>query len=226
MESGVASFKDLAELLSYIAIILGIPAAIFQYAQAVRKEQRDRESASYEVVEDKYFEFQRLCLAYPRLDVWDLPHSEPMELSAEEKKQELIAFTLLLSIFQRGFLMHTAMSPQQWTGLRGYIQITANVPTSVMPGGRAEGRSTTALQSSWKDWSQTGRTKPNMTRPANETTSKRAQALQCRVTRSAYSSRIRQKTGPGLPSPIRRPSISETGVCAPNVPVRNASSAP
>ena len=122
MEFGVTSFKDLAELLSYLVVILGIPVAVSQYIRAIRKEQRDREGATYDAVDDKYIEFQRLCLEYPRLDVWDLPNSSPLELSKEEKKQELIAFTLLLSIFERGFLMKSDMSSEQWTGWHEYIK--------------------------------------------------------------------------------------------------------
>ena len=38
--------------------------------------------------------------------------------------------------------------------------------------------------------------------------------------------RIRWVIGPICPSPLWRPSMSPTGVCAPKVPVRNASSAP
>ena len=55
------------------------------------------------------------------LDVWDLPNSSDVELESEEKKQELIAFTLLFSIFERAFLMHNDMSSEQWNGWCEYI---------------------------------------------------------------------------------------------------------
>jgi len=69
MNFGVASIKDLAELLSYLVVIIGIPVAIVQYVRAVRSEQKSREDATYDAVENKFIEFQRLCLEYPRLDV-------------------------------------------------------------------------------------------------------------------------------------------------------------
>ena len=125
MQFGIDSMKDVMELLSYFAVILGVPLVIAQYASAVRKEQRDREHGTYDALDDKYIEFQRMCMEYPRLDVWDIPNGNALVLKEDEKKQELIAFTLLFSIFERAFLMYSdassATKRDQWTGWHEYI---------------------------------------------------------------------------------------------------------
>jgi len=122
MVFGVDSFKDMMELLSFVVVTLGLPVAVFQYVQSARSEQRSREDATYNAVDDKFIEFQKLCLMYPRLDVWDLPQDAPVSLDVEEKRQELIAFTLLFSIFERGVLMRADMSGEQWAGWHQYMR--------------------------------------------------------------------------------------------------------
>ena len=49
--------------------------------------------------------------------------------------------------------------------------------------------------------------------------------IYCSSTKFLYNDLIFVATGPSSPFPIARPSIIPTGVCAPNVPVKNASSA-
>lgn len=126
MDHGVTSWKDLVELVSFCVVILGVPAAVFQYVKAKRREQKDREYGTYDELDNKYVDYQRVCLEHPRLDVWDIPDPEPKELSPEEVKQEQQLFTILFAIFERAFLMYSDMSTElrrtQWTGWDQYIQ--------------------------------------------------------------------------------------------------------
>jgi hypothetical protein len=113
------------DLLAKLAVILGVPAALVQYCLAKRREKRDREYGTYNALDDKYIEFQRLCLRYPYLDVFDVPDSDPAELNKMQKKEELIVYTILFSIFERAFLMYsdqsTRVKRRQWTGWEEYI---------------------------------------------------------------------------------------------------------
>jgi hypothetical protein len=113
------------ELLSYIAVCLGIPVAIWQFRRAAQKEQADREYGTYNALDEKYLEFQQLCLEMPRLDVFDLADPSPVSLTPLEKKQELVAFTMLFSIFERSFLMYadqsTSIKKRQWMGWERYV---------------------------------------------------------------------------------------------------------
>jgi hypothetical protein len=117
--------KELLEALSYVAILLGIPAALWQYHRAVRKEALDREYGTYNALDEKYLHFQQLCLDHPELDIGDLPDETPHELDASQKKQELIGFTMLFAIFERAYLMYHDQSRElqkrQWEGWQAYI---------------------------------------------------------------------------------------------------------
>ncbi len=62
--------KDILEMLSYIATILGIPLALLLFWDEKRKERRDREYGTYDALDNKYIEFLQLLLEYPHLDVY------------------------------------------------------------------------------------------------------------------------------------------------------------
>lgn len=114
------------EVLTRLVVLLGIPTGLYQYWRKIRYERRDRDYGTYNALDEKYIDFQRLCLDHPELDVFDIPDATtPAELSKEHKKQELIAFTLLFSIFERAFLMYRDRSrrvrAKQWTGWEAYL---------------------------------------------------------------------------------------------------------
>lgn len=118
--------KDILESLSYLAILLGIPVGIYQYLRAKRKEQIDREYGTYNALDEKYLEFQRICFEHPQLDVFDIRDGTSSVLDQPQKKQELIAFTILFSIFERAYLMYhdqsTTVKERQWLGWEEYIE--------------------------------------------------------------------------------------------------------
>jgi hypothetical protein len=126
MTSGIASWKDFLEFGSYLAVVLGVPAALVQYVRATLKEQKDREYGTYDELDDKYLDYQRLCLENPELDIWDIPDDLPKVLSQVERKRELQVFTVLFSIFERAYLMYSDMSSEvkrtQWHGWEEYIR--------------------------------------------------------------------------------------------------------
>lgn len=114
------------EALSYLTVIVGFPIAIYQYRRNARKEQNDREYGTYNALDEKYIEFLRLCYDSPELDVFDIPDQNPKPLNEGEKKKELVAYTMLFSIFERAFLMYHDQSDvlrqRQWSGWLQFIQ--------------------------------------------------------------------------------------------------------
>ncbi|GAP05371.1 MAG TPA: hypothetical protein DEQ80_10460 [Anaerolinea thermolimosa] len=126
MNADFASIKDLFELLSYVAILLGIPTGLYQYYRSVKKEQQDREYGTYNALDEKYLQFLKLCFENPELDVFEVPDAAPQPLNETQKKQELIALTMLLSICERAYLMYsdqsTAVKRRQWSGWDGFIR--------------------------------------------------------------------------------------------------------
>ena len=119
------TLKNVLEILSYVVILLGIPAGLFQYYKKSRKEILDREYGTYNALDEKYLEYQVICLSHPYLDIFDVPDKNPVKLSSEQVKEELIAYTILFAIFERAFLMYhdqsTAIKERQWTGWEHYV---------------------------------------------------------------------------------------------------------
>ena len=119
------SFLNFLNVLAEVAIILGIPLGLYELNRSSRKEQKDREEAVYHALDEKYMSFQRLCLEYPYLDIFDIPDSTPPVLTEKQKKEELIVFTLLFSIFERAYVMYMKTNSKvlrgQWYGWEEYI---------------------------------------------------------------------------------------------------------
>ena len=119
-------FLDILEALSKIVVILGLPLAYVQYLRTKRKEKRDREYGTYNALDEKYLEFQKLCLDHPYLDIFDIEDESPKKLDAKQKKEELILFTMLFSIFERAYLLYSDQNSnikkKQWSGWDSYIK--------------------------------------------------------------------------------------------------------
>ena len=98
---------DVFEFVSYLVVALGVPTGLYQYVRGQARERDERERQIFHAVSANYVEFQRLCLEHPDLDVFDLPDDHPVEPSPLQAKQELIAFAILFSIFERAYLLYT-----------------------------------------------------------------------------------------------------------------------
>lgn len=122
----LGEWVGIAQLLAQITVLLGFPLVIIRYFRTTRKEARDREYGTYNALDDKYLAFQQLCLEHPRLDIGDVPLAAPPALTADEQTQELIAFTILGSVFERAYLMYQDQRPsvriRQWLGWHEYIE--------------------------------------------------------------------------------------------------------
>ncbi len=122
----ILKLKEILEILSYIAIILGVPITLYEYIRAKRKEERDREYETYNALDEKYLEYLALCLEHVDLDIFDIPDTNPLKLNEKQQKEELIAFTMLFSIFERAYIMYynqsTEIKKKQWEGWEKYIR--------------------------------------------------------------------------------------------------------
>ncbi|GAP62110.1 hypothetical protein ARMA_0533 [Ardenticatena maritima] len=130
-------WKSVVEFLANATVFLGFPIAILQYKRAIQKEQRDREYGTYDALDNKYLEFLYLCLQHPELDIFDVPDEKihqftdvsPSNNSSpnfETQKKELIAFSILISILERAYLLYadqsTEIKQRQWEGWRQYME--------------------------------------------------------------------------------------------------------
>jgi hypothetical protein len=111
--------------------LMGIPIAILLYLFNKRKERRDKDYGTYDSLDDKYIDYLKLCLQYPHLDVADIPRpnaaeSAAAELTPEQQRDELMVFSVLLSIMERAYLMYKDrwynVKEVQWNGWEDYIR--------------------------------------------------------------------------------------------------------
>jgi len=113
-------FVDALPLAADFATAFGIPVAIFTFLMEKRRERREREYGTYDALDEKYIEFQRLCLEYPQLDVFDGQELKRTGYTPEEERMELILFTILFSVLERAHLMYKGhrkrMKEDQWEG--------------------------------------------------------------------------------------------------------------
>lgn len=120
------TFLDILDAISKMVVILGLPLAYIQYLRTKRKEKRDREYGTYNALDEKYLEFQKLCLQHPYLNIFDIPDESPRKLDTKQQKEELILYTMLFSIFERAYLLYSdqnsAIKQKQWSGWDSYIK--------------------------------------------------------------------------------------------------------
>lgn len=126
----LSRLSRILEFIYYVVIVLGVPTGLYQYIQAKRREREDWERHIFDEVSASYIAFQQLCLERPYLDVFDIPDERPVELTPLQAKEEMIAFTVLLSIFERAYLLYsehptpiTAAQGREWdVHIRGYFE--------------------------------------------------------------------------------------------------------
>src|SRR6185436_6783945 len=91
------------ELLSYIVTVVGLPAAIGVFLYEQRKERENEEEEVYQLLSDNYQDFLKVALENPDLQLFS-KKSRP-DLSAEQRERRFIVFNMLISLFERAYLL-------------------------------------------------------------------------------------------------------------------------
>ena len=108
------------EIISGVITILGVPVAIGIYLRERKKERMARETETYTAMDEKYQEFLRLCLDHPFLNIYDDGNADFNGYSKEEQAKALLLFDILVSIFERAFVMYkdhdNTIRKAQWEG--------------------------------------------------------------------------------------------------------------
>ncbi len=96
---------DLAtwELLSYVVTVVGLPLAIFVFLFEQRKERDNEEEEVYQLLSDSYQDFLRIALANPDLRLF--AETGTPALSIEQRERMVIVFNMLISLFERAYLL-------------------------------------------------------------------------------------------------------------------------
>jgi len=91
------------ELLSYIVTVVGLPCAIGVFLFDQRKERENEEEATWQQLSDAYIDFLEVVLANPDLKLRSQA-SNP-ELCDEQRERMLVIFDMLISLFERAYLL-------------------------------------------------------------------------------------------------------------------------
>ena len=91
------------ELLSYVVTVVGLPLAILVFLYEQRKERNNEEEEVYQLLSDNYQDFLKIVLANPDLRLFTTEHTP--ELSDEQRERMTIIFSMLISIFERAYLL-------------------------------------------------------------------------------------------------------------------------
>jgi len=113
------------ELLSYVVTVIGLPLAIFVFLYEQRKERDNEEEAVYQQLSDNYQDFLKVALDNPDLHLFSL--EETPELDEGQRERMLIIFNMLISLFERAYLLlyESHMNPKQarrWSSWEDYMR--------------------------------------------------------------------------------------------------------
>jgi hypothetical protein len=109
------------EMLSYLVTIVGLPLAILTFMWEQRKERRNEEEEIFQRLSDEYREFLKLVLDNADLQLLRQKGTQ-QEWTEEQKERRHAIFGLLVSLFERAYLLvyeermdkHTRRMWQSW----------------------------------------------------------------------------------------------------------------
>ena len=91
------------EMLSYVVTVVGLPLAISVFIYEQRKERDNEEEEVYQLLSDNYQDFLKIALENPDLRLFAT--EETPALSAEQSERMFIIFSMLISLFERAYLL-------------------------------------------------------------------------------------------------------------------------
>jgi hypothetical protein len=113
------------ELLSYVVTAIGLPTAIGIFLYEQKKERDNEEEEVFQLVSDNYQDFLKVVLENPDLRLFS--PEETQSLNDEQRERMHIIFSMLVSLFERAYLMlyEPNMSSKQlrrWSSWDDYMR--------------------------------------------------------------------------------------------------------
>jgi hypothetical protein len=112
------------ELASYVVTVIGLPLAIAVFLYEQRRERDNEEEEVYQLLSDNYQDFLKIVLANPDLKLFSA--EQTAKLGDEQRERMLIIFNMLVSLFERAYLLlhDDEMSGRQerrWSSWEDYM---------------------------------------------------------------------------------------------------------
>ncbi len=119
------------ELLSYVVTVIGLPLAIAVFLFEQRKERENEDEEVYQLLSDNYQDFLKVALEHPDLRLFS--DEGPDDLNDEQQERLLIIFSMLISLFERAYLLlytdeKANLKARRWHSWEDYIQEWCNKP--------------------------------------------------------------------------------------------------
>lgn len=116
---------EIWELLSYVVTVIGLPLAISVFIYEQRKERDNEEEEVYQLLSDNYQDFLKVALDNSDLRLFSA--AKTPELTDEQLERMYIIFSMLVSLFERAYLLlyEDAMSDRQlrrWRSWEDYMR--------------------------------------------------------------------------------------------------------
>lgn len=92
-------------IIGLMVVILGFTVARNSYLSEREKDRVEREYGTFNDLDDKYVDFMYKCTEFPQLDFFSKQVKSNREISEHEILIERAMFSVLISIFERAFLM-------------------------------------------------------------------------------------------------------------------------
>ena len=113
------------ELLSYVVTTFGLPLAIVVFLYEQKKERDSDEEEVYQLLSDNYQDFLKVALDHPDLRLFSAEQTP--DLTKEQRERKLIVFNMLISLFERAYLLlyEAKMSSKQlrrWLSWEDYMR--------------------------------------------------------------------------------------------------------
>jgi hypothetical protein len=116
---------EIWELLSYIVTTIGLPLAIVVFLYEQKKERDNEEEEVYQLLSDNYQDFLKVALDNPDLRLFSAEQTP--ELSKDQRERKVIIFNMLISLFERAYLLlyESDMESKQqrrWSSWEDYMR--------------------------------------------------------------------------------------------------------
>ena len=95
--------KDAFEFASYVVTVVALPFAVWVFFVEQRKERENEEEEAYQHLSDAYNDFLKIVL--DNADLQLRTHEPLANPTAEQRERMLVIFDMLISLFERAFLV-------------------------------------------------------------------------------------------------------------------------
>ena len=123
--SDMETVTGVAQIIYYLTLSIAGPLALIEYFRVKKRDRLANEYKTYDELNNRFFEYQKIALQYYDLDILDVPNNDPSLAFDKKRKQEMVAYAMLFSLFERAYLMFShqaeAFQLRQWSGWKHFL---------------------------------------------------------------------------------------------------------